>query len=340
MRVIAGRRDGASDEELAGQVAEGRQDALAVLYERHAATVFAIAAQSLDRGAAEEIVQDVFLSLWRNAGSYAPERGPFRPWLLQIARFRTANELRRRRRRPAVAEDEEDGSRLANLSQEGPAQDEIAWEEYRREVLRSAFDKLPPLERQAVGLAFFDELSHRQVAQALSLPLGTTKSRIRAGLRRLRVRLAPLVAGLAGVALLAALLARFAAERRKFARDERALAVVTSSDSESLRAHAAPGVSEATHGVYRFRAGSPTAILTLSRFAPAPAGRVYQAWVRHGTEWTSLGTAVPDASGHARLVADAPALSRRPDAFEVTLEPSGGSREPTGPPVIVWTAAR
>src|SRR5262249_8458224 len=106
MRIIAGRRDGASDEELAARVGEGRQDALAALYERHAATVFAIAAQSLDRGAAEEVVQDVFLSLWKGAGSYSPSRGPFRPWLLQIARFRTANELRRRRRRPLAEDDE------------------------------------------------------------------------------------------------------------------------------------------------------------------------------------------------------------------------------------------
>lgn len=73
-------------------------------------------------------------------------------------------------------------------------------------------------------------------------------------------------------------------------------------------------------------------------FAAAPAGRTYQVWLRHGSVWTSLGTAEPDATGRARLIADDPACATAPDALAVTLEPAEGSAAPTGPVVVRWPA--
>src|SRR3954468_18053404 len=126
-----------SDEELMGELAAGRQEALAPLHGRYAALIFNLAAQTLDRAAAEEIVQDVFLAVWRKADTFDPARGPFRPWVLRIAHLRVINERRRRGRRPTVAPDPE-GVRLMTLPDTDPPPDEAAWREYRRTTLQDA----------------------------------------------------------------------------------------------------------------------------------------------------------------------------------------------------------
>ena len=179
-----------SDEELVRQLAAGRQEALGILHRRYASVVFHMAAHSLDRGTAEEIVQDVFLAVWQSAVVFTPERGTFRAWVLQIAHFRILNELRRRRRRPHPQPDP-DGLLLASLLDEGPGPEEVARRKSLRPVLQSAFKELPRSQRQAVDLAFFRDLSHKEVAAALGIPLGTAKTRIRSGLRNLRGRLVP-----------------------------------------------------------------------------------------------------------------------------------------------------
>jgi RNA polymerase sigma factor (sigma-70 family) len=174
-----------SDEELMRQLAAGREEPLGSLYRRYASLVFSIAAQSLDRSTAEEIVQDVFLAVWRNAAVFRSERGAFRPWVLKISHFRILNELRRRRRRPILQPDF-DGLRLASLSDDGPKPEEVALRASLRAGMRSACKELPRSQRQAVDLAFFKGLSHQEVAAELGIPLGTAKTRIRTGLRRLR----------------------------------------------------------------------------------------------------------------------------------------------------------
>jgi len=78
--------------------------------------------------------------------------------------------------------------------------------------------------------------------------------------------------------------------------------------------------------------------LTFSNFAPAPAGGTYQAWALSGGRWISLGTAAPDTTGRARLIAEGSAFNSRPDAVRVTVEPMSGSRKPTGPDVVLWRA--
>src|SRR5262245_40457728 len=109
----------ASDEELMRALVAGSEDALRPLYARYAPLVFGLAAQTLERATAEEIVQDVFLSVWKNARQYDTARGPLRPWLLQIAHFRILNELRRRSRRPQRAPDPE-GEQLDALVDPDP----------------------------------------------------------------------------------------------------------------------------------------------------------------------------------------------------------------------------
>jgi RNA polymerase sigma-70 factor (ECF subfamily) len=325
----------ASDEALMSALASGQQDAIGLFYARYAPTIHGMAAQALGRPTAEDIVQDVFLAVWKKAPSYDPKRGSVRPWLLQIAHYRIANELRRQSRHPQTQADPDD-ERLASLPEPGPGQSEEVWNAYRHSALRRALEELPPPQRQALGLAFFEQLSHDEIASALKLPLGTAKSRIRAGLRTLRQRLAPLVVALAGIAILGAVALRLLSGRTELARDERALTLLTSSDSQALRL-TAPGAPESPiHGVYRYRPGSQIAVFTMSNFLPAPVGRVYRAWALCGGAWVPLGDTRPDAAGHARGIAEHPALASRPDGLEVTLEPEFGGMAPSGPILIAW----
>jgi RNA polymerase sigma-70 factor (ECF subfamily) len=322
------------DDELMRQVADGSAEALVLLHRRFARLIFGLAVQSLDRAAAEDLVQDVFLVVWRNARRFEPERGTVRAWVLQITHFRLLNELRRRSRQPEVVPDPE-GVVLASLPANIPGPAEATWEQHRRAVLTSALDELPPPQREALSLAFLDDLTHEQVAAELGLPLGTAKTRIRAGLQKLRATLGPQWATLVAICLLAAIGIRYRSEHATLARYDRALALVTASDSVNLRLGPVPGTPEATHARYRGRPGAGIAVVTFSEFPPAPAGQFYQAWARHGSTWTSLGTMLPDAGG-ARLIAESPALAALPDALEVTLEPRTGSAAPSGPVVVAW----
>src|SRR5262249_5472966 len=115
-----------SDEELMRQLAAGAQEALGPLYSRYARLIFHLAVQTLDRPAAEEIVQDVFLAVWRRAITFDPAWGTFRPWVLQIAHFRILNELRRRSRQPQV-EPDPDGLLSASLPDDTPEPTEATW---------------------------------------------------------------------------------------------------------------------------------------------------------------------------------------------------------------------
>lgn len=185
--------DNPTDEELMAALAAGDAEALVPLYARHAGVVFGVVAHSLDRPAAEEITQDVFVAIWQKAHTYDPSRGHVRPWLLQIARSRVLNELRRRGRRPKLVPDA-DATQIGAVPDAAPLPDEVVWRDDRRAAVVAAVNALPPPQQQALALAYFADLSQEQVAAALGLPLGTAKSRIRAGMQRLRVSLSPIAA--------------------------------------------------------------------------------------------------------------------------------------------------
>jgi RNA polymerase sigma-70 factor (ECF subfamily) len=254
--------------------------------------------------------------------------------VLQAAHHRILNELRRRSRRPPVAPDP-DGLVLGALPAADPEPSEAVWADYRRNAVRAAMQTLPPPQRQALGLAFFEDLTHEQVASVLELPLGTAKTRIRAGLQKMRLALAPVIAAVA-VGSLALLGVRYQGQQAIADRDARALNLMTASDAESLRLAPAGGVPAVSHGHYTARPGTPMAVLSLSYLPPAPNGQAYQGWVQEDGAWRSLGLTQVDANGHALVIAEGPDLGTLPAAIQVTLEPAGGSRAPTGPVVIHW----
>jgi RNA polymerase sigma factor (sigma-70 family) len=329
--------DDTSDEELMSQLVAQRQEALQPLYRRYAPLIFHLAAQTLDTATAEDIVQDVFLSVWRKADTFDPRRGTFRPWMLQIAHFRILNELRRRSRRPQLDTNSEE-ELLEQLPDSESEPIEAAWDAYRREALRAAVDNLPPPQRQALRLAFFEDLTHDQVADALDLPLGTVKTRIRSGLHRLRTNLLPLGLITVLLAILGVVGIRFQMQVAQLQRDARALALVTSSDETVIHLPAAPGVSPATHGSYRGRAGVPIAVVALEAFPVPAAGHTYQVWVLHHGQWIAVGTAEVNADGNAVVIGEGAEFATLPEAVQVTVEPNGGSATPSGEIIIAWPA--
>lgn len=318
-----------SDEDLVRSVAAGDPEAMKTLHGKYAPLVFHLGAQSLGTHGAEDLVQEVFLQVWRRSSTFDPGRGAFRAWLLQITHFRILNELRRLSRRPAVGTEAE--SMLEEWPDPSPEPPESSWLEFRRTAVREAVDRLPSAQRQALSLAFFQELSHSQVAAALRLPLGTVKARIRSALVKLRGALATLavIVVLAGAGTAGWMLG---------GRTERALALVSSSHAEERRLAPTPGAPPATHGWYKNRTGENTAVLALHLFPKPSSGSVYQGWVRLAGRWVSAGTAVPDGEGNAVIVCEGSVFGHDPEAVLVTREPWGGSRGPDGPVLVRWEA--
>src|SRR5262245_19930501 len=338
-RRMSSKGHGPSDEELMCQVAGGSAEALGLLHRRFARLILGVAAHTLDRAAAEDLVQEIFLEVWRNAERFDPERGTVRSWVLQIAHFRLLNELRRRSRRPEIVPDPE-GLVLAGLPADEPGPAEARWQQHRRAVIQAALNELPRPQREALRRAFLDDLTHEQVAAELDLPLGTAKTRIRTGWKKLRGTLGPHWPALAALCLVSSFGIRYQAEHATLTRFDRALSMVTASDSVNLQMGAVGGTPEATYARYRGRPGASIAVVTFSAFPPAPAGETYQAWVRHGATWTSLGTVRPDAGGSARLIVENAALAVLPDGLQVTLEAGTGSDTPSERVIVAWVPGR
>src|SRR5713101_1226193 len=312
MLVSVKRGPEGSDEELLLALAAGDDSALGPIYRRYVPTVFKIAAQSLGRDAAEDIVQEVFASVWKNAGTFDPARGAVRAWIVQIARSRVLNELRRQSRKPQSGE-ERDTSALQELPDGASQPDQVLWEEYRRSAIQQAIGSLAHSQSQALSLAFFEDLTHEQVADTLKVPLGTTKTRIRSGIQQLRIALTAVAAVF--VAVVGSRFGlQYASEQARQARNEAALRMVTASDTQVLRLTATPSAPPAAHGNYRTRPGASNAVLTFSDLPPPPSGKAYQAWAQREGKWISLGQDVPDASGRGLIVYEERAPLASPQA--------------------------
>jgi RNA polymerase sigma-70 factor, ECF subfamily len=170
------------------RVARGDHDALGEIYDRHGRLVYSLALRILrDQADAEDVVQEVFSQAWRQAARYDASRGTVLGWLLTLTRSRSIDRLRGRQSRPATAADE--GLLNAIPDPGAPADAQVAWAGQATQI-RAALDGLSVLQRVAIELAFYEGLTHAEIAERLELPLGTVKTRIRQGLLRLRDRLA------------------------------------------------------------------------------------------------------------------------------------------------------
>lgn len=179
-----------SDSDALGRLAAGDRAALGDLYDHHASAVFGLLLRMVkQRGEAEELLQEVFLQAWRGADGYDPGRSSPRTWLLMLARSRAIDAIRSRRARSRREEDTVREAPWNGHRVQPPEGLERLQEAERRQRVHDALTALPEEQRAAVELAFFAGLTHRQVAERLEAPLGTVKSRILLGMKKLRQNL-------------------------------------------------------------------------------------------------------------------------------------------------------
>jgi RNA polymerase sigma-70 factor (ECF subfamily) len=176
---------------LIRRVARGRDgDAFSRLYDRHAPMVFGLAVRMLGRREeAEDLIQEVFLSVWERAASYDAARAPVGAWILVMARSRCLDRLRRRALRQdkerTIYSGGEEGDLMLDLPEPGaPVLDLLEASERRAEVVR-ALGALPEPQRAALEAAYFGGLTQQQIAEKTGEPLGTVKTRMRLGLLKL-----------------------------------------------------------------------------------------------------------------------------------------------------------
>ena len=190
--------DGQDDLELVRRLQTGDRTAVDDLYERFRRPAFSLARRILgDDAMAEDVLQDVFLSVWRDPWAYERGRGGFASWLLAVVHHKAVDAVRReesQRRRTAQAGDE------LMLAEPMATRDveEDAWSRVVAEQVRSALGALTAPQREALTLAYYGGYTQREVAALTGAPLGTVKTRMLAGMRRLKEELGRRTGGPAG----------------------------------------------------------------------------------------------------------------------------------------------
>ncbi len=178
-----------ADRALVARAEKRDADALALLYDRHAGRLMGLAHRILgDTGEAEEILQEVFLHVWKAASTFDPSRGPVLAWLLVATRSRSIDRLRSRRTGRNA------GARSLDEAPEAASREDVEADAASREwesQCRAVIAELPEDQRHALELAYFEGLTHQEIAARTATPLGTVKTRVRLGLMKLRERLLP-----------------------------------------------------------------------------------------------------------------------------------------------------
>ena len=169
------------DVDLMRRIAARDQQAFLALYQQHGKAVYSLAYRILQNAVlAEEVAQDTFLKVWRQTAHWNPEKGKLKNWLLTIAHYTAVDRVRRERRQPALHPASIEDTDETMLT----ARNESLWQEGT--ALRLVLTQLPEEQASLIDLAFFQGLSHSEIASVTRLPLGTVKTRLRSGLQRLR----------------------------------------------------------------------------------------------------------------------------------------------------------
>lgn len=175
-----------SDRALVARIERRDADALAALYDRYNTRLMGLAYRILgENGEAEEVLQEVFLYVWKAASTFDGGRGSVLAWLIVATRSRAIDRLRARR--PGTRARLQDAPEMASGEDVEAASAGREWES----LCRSAIGELPEEQRRALEMAYFEGLTHQEIAQRTATPLGTVKTRIRLGLMKLRERIRP-----------------------------------------------------------------------------------------------------------------------------------------------------
>lgn len=178
---------GLEDSALVAMVSSGNAAALEILYDRYSRVVFSFALRILgDRASAEELLQEVFFRTWKQAHLFSAARGTFVTWLLSITHNMAIDEIRRQKRRPQRADSADPVLLLTNVTDDQVSVEEHATNRETREQVVSAIRTLPHAQQAVIELAYFRGLTQREIAAELGEPLGTIKTRMRLGVRKLR----------------------------------------------------------------------------------------------------------------------------------------------------------
>lgn len=178
------------DESILRLITQARQDALGELYDRYSRLVFSLALYAVgDPGSAEEVTQDVFMRVWEKAHTYRPEQAKVTTWLSSITRYRSIDLLRRQKVRPEGSSLGWDEAPPGELVADQVDPETYTEQEIEKWRVRQAVSTLPVDQRSALALAYFQGMSHSEIAEALDEPLGTIKTRIRLGMQKLREQL-------------------------------------------------------------------------------------------------------------------------------------------------------
>lgn len=191
---MVGRRNGEdrarlADEDLVVQIARGDERSFEVLYDRHGKVAWSLAFRLLgEREAAEDLVQEAFLAVWNGAAGYSQAKGSVRTWVLSIVHHRAVDRLRQtsasRRRQDALEQ-------VAMIEPAAPDAAEVALARVEATEIRTALGEVPGDQLEVLRLAYYGGYTHHEIADMLSLPLGTVKSRMRLGLERVRRNIDP-----------------------------------------------------------------------------------------------------------------------------------------------------
>jgi RNA polymerase sigma-70 factor, ECF subfamily len=178
-----------ADEDLMTLVERKDPVAFELLYDRHGGAAYSLAHRIVgDAQAAEDVTQEAFLSIWRSGARFDPARGSVRSWTLGVVRNRSIDALRRQSGRAPKLDLDDDATLAAQPGGELTDAEAIRRDTARR--VRGALRELPEEQSEVIGLAYFGGFSHSEIAQILSMPLGTVKGRMRLGLEKIRLSLA------------------------------------------------------------------------------------------------------------------------------------------------------
>ena len=182
-----------TDEDLVLRLLEGDERAFEMIYDRHGGGAWSLARRLLDeREVAEELVQEAFLAVWNQAGQYSSTRGTVRTWILAIVHHLAVDRLRRH---AADARRQKALEHIAATAQDAPDASDEAIAGITAGAVNDALGSVPNQQLQVLRLAYYGGHTHHEIAEMLSVPLGTVKSRMRLGLDRVRSILDPEVVG-------------------------------------------------------------------------------------------------------------------------------------------------
>lgn len=179
-----------TDEQLVARTARGDAAAFEMLYDRYASTAMGLALRIVaDRALAEDVVQETFWRVWRNAASFQGQRGSFAGWLLGITRNLAIDLCRRRKVRPQASINPADETSIETLPDPAVDVAESAWTAIKQQQVQAALHDLPPDQRRVIELAYFGGLTRQEIAAKTGEPLGTIHTRARLALKKLRAAL-------------------------------------------------------------------------------------------------------------------------------------------------------